>query len=215
MRDHIGVVEMAFAFGGAALAEGQQPREPAIGGAIRGVGEQARAVAQIETAADDEADPDLFGRMMRAHDAGKAVAVGDRDRPMTERGRGQHQLVRMRGAAQKREIGGDLQLRVARGLLRKRRHGQTSAACGRRRGDPPGTARSAAPPRPRPGNNRGSHRPRRTPPGRHHSSAIRSGPSARMTRCRRRRHDEPKRRVVGQQPERLDRLRRVEQPDRP
>ena len=53
MRDHIGVVEMAFASGGAALAEGQQPREPAIGGAIRGVGEQARAVAQIEAAPDD------------------------------------------------------------------------------------------------------------------------------------------------------------------
>ena len=114
MRDDIGVVEMAFALGRAALAEGQQPREPAIGGAIRGIGEEARAVAQIEAAADDEPDPDLFCRMMRAHDAGKAVAVGDRDRPMAERGRGQHQLVRMRGTAQKREIAGDLQLRVAR-----------------------------------------------------------------------------------------------------
>ena len=109
MRDEIGVVEMAFALGRAALAEGQQPRQPAIGGAVRGIGEQARAVAQVEAAADDEPDPDLFRRMMRAHDAGQAVAVGDRDRLMAERGRGQHQLVRMRGAAQEREIGGDLQ----------------------------------------------------------------------------------------------------------
>jgi len=100
MRDHIGVVEMACTLGGAALAEGQQPREPAIGGAIRRIGEQARAIAQIEAAPDDEADPDLFCRMMRAHNAGKAVAVGDRDRLMTERGRGQHQLVGMRGAMQ-------------------------------------------------------------------------------------------------------------------
>ena len=73
VRDDIGVVEMTFAFGRAALAEGQKSREPAIGGAIRGVGEKARAVAQIEAAPDDEANPNLLCRMMRAHDAGKAV----------------------------------------------------------------------------------------------------------------------------------------------
>ena len=38
--------------------------------------------------------------------------VGDRDRSMTESGCRHHQLVRMRSPAQKREIGGDLQLRV-------------------------------------------------------------------------------------------------------
>ena len=36
VRDHIGIVEMALALGRAALAESQQPREPAIGGSIRG-----------------------------------------------------------------------------------------------------------------------------------------------------------------------------------
>ena len=71
VRDHIGVVEMAFALGRAALAEGQQPRQPAIGGAILGIGEQARAVAQIEAAPDDEADarpplpPDARARCRR------------------------------------------------------------------------------------------------------------------------------------------------------
>ncbi len=56
-----------------------------------------------------------------------------------------------------------------------------------RRKGRPGTARSAALPRPRPGNSRGSRRPRPIPSDRHHSSAIRSGPSARVTRCGRRR----------------------------
>src|SRR4029077_3785201 len=133
--------------------------EAPVDAAILRKGEGARAVAQIETAADDKAEPDLFCRMMRAHDAGEAVAVGDRDRCMTESSRGQHQLVRMRRTAQKREVGGDLQFRVARTAFRKRRHGQTSAAVGRWRASPPGTTRSAAPPRPRPGNSRGS-RPR-------------------------------------------------------
>ena len=112
MRDYVGIVEMAFAFGRAALAEGQQTRQAAIGGAVLGEGEKARAVAQIETAADDEPEPDLLCRVMGAHDTGKAVVVGDRDRRMTECRRGHHQLVRMRCTAQKREIGGDLQLRV-------------------------------------------------------------------------------------------------------
>src|SRR5262249_14928437 len=47
--------------------------------------------------------------------ASQAIAVGDRDRPMAECRRGQHQFVRMRSTAQKREIGGDLQLRVING----------------------------------------------------------------------------------------------------
>ena len=115
MRNDVGIVETAFAFGRAALAEGQQPRQPAIGGAIGGVGEQARTVGEIEAAADDKPDADHFRRMMRAHDAGKAVAVGDRDRLMAERRGGQHQLVGMRRAAQEREITGDLQFRIRHG----------------------------------------------------------------------------------------------------
>ena len=34
---------------------------------------------EIEAAADDEADSDLLCRVMSAHNAGEAVAVGDRD----------------------------------------------------------------------------------------------------------------------------------------
>ena len=123
MRRHIGIVEPAFALGSPALAQGEQPRQPAIGVAILRKGEEARAVAEIEPAADDEADADLFRRLMRAHDAGEAVMVGDRDGTMAEGRRGHHQLGRMRRPAQKREIGGDLQLGVSRREIRQRGHG--------------------------------------------------------------------------------------------
>jgi hypothetical protein len=81
--DDIGIVEIAFALGSAALAEAQQPRQPAISGTDRGKGEQA-IVGEIESAADNEPDPDLFRRMIREHDAGEAVAVGNRDHLMAE-----------------------------------------------------------------------------------------------------------------------------------
>ena len=87
------------------------------------IGEQARIIGKIKAAADNKTDPDLLCRVMGAHNAGKAVAIGDRNRLMAERGRSQHQLVRMRGAAQEREVARDLQLRVAQRRLTKRRHG--------------------------------------------------------------------------------------------
>src|SRR5262249_19387493 len=101
---------MAFPFGGAAFAEGQQLREAAIGGAILGKSKQACTVAQIKAAPDDKTDPDLLCCMISADDAGEAVMVGDPDRLVAESGRGNHQLVRMRSPAQKREVGSDLQL---------------------------------------------------------------------------------------------------------
>src|SRR5271154_4988475 len=88
MRDHVRIVEMAFAFGRAELARCQEPRQPAIRGAVLGKGEGARVLAKIEAAADDEADADFFRRLMRAHDPGKSVVVGYRDRLVTERRRG-------------------------------------------------------------------------------------------------------------------------------
>ena len=42
----------------------------------------ARDVAQVEAAADNEADSDLFRRVMRAHDAGEAVVISDPNRRM-------------------------------------------------------------------------------------------------------------------------------------
>jgi hypothetical protein len=80
MVDKVGIAEMAFALGRAALAQGQEAREPAIGGAVLGKGEKARAVGEIEPAADDEPQAEASCRLVRPHDSGKAVAVGDGDR---------------------------------------------------------------------------------------------------------------------------------------
>src|SRR5690606_2091417 len=71
---------------------------------------------QVEAGADEEADSGLPGGEMAAHHAGEAVAVGDRDRRMAERGGRRRQLVGMRSAAQKAEVAGCLQLDV--GALR-------------------------------------------------------------------------------------------------
>ena len=72
-------IERAFPLLGAALAEGEQPAEPAIGSAVRGISEQARRIIEIEPRADDEFDADVLGGEMGADDAGKRVAVGDGD----------------------------------------------------------------------------------------------------------------------------------------
>ena len=112
------VVEMerAFPLLGAALAEREQPAEPAVSGAVRWVGEQARRIVEIEARADDEFDAaDLARRKMRAHHAGKRVAVGDGDCRKPKRLCRRHQLLGMRAATQEGEIGGDVELGVARG----------------------------------------------------------------------------------------------------
>ena len=54
-------------------------------------------------------------RKMRAHHAGKRVAVGDGDCREPERLRRRHQLLGVRAAAQEGEIGGDVELGVAGG----------------------------------------------------------------------------------------------------
>jgi hypothetical protein len=67
---------------------------------------------EVEARADHEADADLPGGDVRPHDAGKRVAIGQRERGETELGGAQHQLLRVRSAAQEREVAGDLQLGV-------------------------------------------------------------------------------------------------------
>ena len=53
MRDDIVPGELAAALAGAALAEGQQAAEAAIGGAVGRIDQQRGAVGQVEPAADD------------------------------------------------------------------------------------------------------------------------------------------------------------------
>ena len=109
--------ERALPLLGAHLPERQQAREAAIGGAVARQAQEARAVLQIETRPDDELQPDLLGGEVRAHDAGKRVAVGDGERGQAQRLRLRDELLAMRGAAQEREVGRDLQLGVARRVL--------------------------------------------------------------------------------------------------
>jgi hypothetical protein len=67
---------------------------------------------EVEAGADHEADADLPGGDVRAHDPGKGVAVGQRDCGETELGGAQDQLLGVRAPAQEREVAGDLQLGV-------------------------------------------------------------------------------------------------------
>ena len=106
-------IKRALAFLGAALAQGEQPAEPAVSRAVRWIDEQARRVLKVEPRADDEFDPHLLGGEMGADCAGKAVAVGDGDGVEPERARRRHQLLGMGAAAEEGEIGGDLDLGVA------------------------------------------------------------------------------------------------------
>ncbi len=71
--------ERALPLLGAALAERQQPAEPAVGGAVGRIDKQARSILQIEANADDELDANLLGGEMGANDAGKRVPIGDGD----------------------------------------------------------------------------------------------------------------------------------------
>ncbi len=71
---------MALALLGAAVAEGEQPAEPALGGAVGRPGDDVgRAVAEDEPAADGVAEALLLRHDMAADDAGQRVAVGDGD----------------------------------------------------------------------------------------------------------------------------------------
>ena len=49
---------------------------------------------------------------MRAHDAGERIAIGDAEAGKAERDRLSDQFLRMRGAAQEGEIGGDGEFRI-------------------------------------------------------------------------------------------------------
>jgi hypothetical protein len=49
---------------------------------------------------------------VRPHDSSKRVAIGQRERGQAELGGAQHLLLRVRAAAQEREVAGDLQLSV-------------------------------------------------------------------------------------------------------
>ena len=126
------------------LTHGQQPRQPAIGPAVGRQAQQARPVGQVEPAADHQPDTGALGGDMGAHDSGQAVAVGHRDGGVTQRRGAQRQFLRMGGAAQESEVGGNLKLGIDRspeaGAVMGRPRADTSAPRG-----PAGTDRRGRP----------------------------------------------------------------------
>ena len=114
-----------------ALAQGQQPGEPAIGGPVAGIAEDLRPVPGHQAGADQKPQAGLLGRDMGAHHPGQAVAVGHPDGGMAEGRGGGDQLARMRAAAQEAVVGRDLQLGVTRqlGVARCLRHPQAKSPC--------------------------------------------------------------------------------------
>ena len=78
--EKIGEVEVALALLGAAVADGEQAAEAAVGGAVGRPGDDVgRAVAEGEAAADGVPDANFLRHEMTADHAGKRVAVGDGD----------------------------------------------------------------------------------------------------------------------------------------
>jgi hypothetical protein len=77
-------VEVAAALAGATLAEREQAAEPAVGGAVHGVDQHRRALArpvpQHQLATHNQAHASLLRRLVRSHDPGQAVAIGDGQR---------------------------------------------------------------------------------------------------------------------------------------
>jgi len=112
--------ENAFALGGARFAHAQEPAETAIGRAVRRVSEDVRrAVDEDETAAHEQTRrdaalfDDLVDRLISPHDAGQRVAVRDADGRHAVERRRPHIFMRMRGAAQEREVRGDGELCIS------------------------------------------------------------------------------------------------------
>ena len=94
----------ALAFGGAAAAEGDQPRQAAVGSAIGGPKHDRRGVVGRDFGAHDQFQALVLGGPVRPNHAGQAVAIGDRQRPIPQFGRAADELVGMRRPFEEREV---------------------------------------------------------------------------------------------------------------
>ncbi len=114
MPGHVGKIGGERAFVGPPAALGDQARQAAIRRAIGHPQHDRRRVAGRDFGADDQFQLDLFGGAVSPHDAGQAIAIGDRQRGIAQLGGAQHQLIGMRGPFQKRKVGFAMQLGIAR-----------------------------------------------------------------------------------------------------
>ena len=109
--------EMAFALRGGALAAGQELAQAAIGIAVARIGENVRrAVVEHQPRPDQQPGParelGIAEFAVGAHHPGQRVAVGDADRRQPQLAGPMHVVLRVRAAAQEREIGGDADLGI-------------------------------------------------------------------------------------------------------
>jgi hypothetical protein len=105
--------EATIALLGAALAECQQAAEAAVGGPVARIAQHLGTVLGHQARADQQLEARLLGSRVGAHHAGQGVAVGDAQRGQAQRLGGEHQLVRMRAAAQEAVVAGHLQLGIS------------------------------------------------------------------------------------------------------
>ncbi len=87
-----------------APAAGDQLRQVAVARAIGDEQHDLHAVDERHLAADHERQAGFLRRKMRADDTGERAFVGDRERRIAQRLRPVNELVRMRRAAQEREV---------------------------------------------------------------------------------------------------------------
>ena len=112
-RGQIVMRQMTVALGRAPFAQAEQARQPAIGGAVLGQGENTGAIDQIEAAGHHITQIVGARRHMAADHPGESVVIGDGQGVVTKSGGGVDQFLRMGGAAQKAEIADRLQFGVA------------------------------------------------------------------------------------------------------
>ena len=117
---------MALALLRPPFAGGQKIGKPGVSGLIGWPNEQTGGVSQMQPYARDVAHAQLFGFDMAADNPGKRVAVGDRKGGKPQLLGAHRQFLWVRGAAQKREIGGDVQLGIG--------GHQSKAPCSHQRG---------------------------------------------------------------------------------
>ena len=135
--------EPTLPLGCAPASAGDQAGQTAVALPGDGQAEQGRPVLEVEAGAGNEAQLRLAGGVVGAHDPRQGVAVGERQGAVAQRMRPLHKLLGLGGAAQEREVAGDLEFRVA---ARPGRRASVYAAAGEaRRGVAPGPVHAKNP----------------------------------------------------------------------
>jgi hypothetical protein len=96
--------ERTLAFRGLAAAAGDEAAESAVAGAVGGPEDDRRGVGRRDLGADHQRQAGVFGGDVCSHHSGQAVAIGHRQRAVTQRGGLAHQLIGVRCAFEEGEV---------------------------------------------------------------------------------------------------------------